>query len=62
MTAIPKHGSPGLASVTLKRETSAQLQRMKRRFREQDVEFTRQSKRLAKMVNRLKHDITRKLS
>lgn len=61
MTTARKHDSKGLASATTKSEVPSQISLKLMRYDELDAEFVRQSRRLARIVSRMKHDITRKL-
>jgi hypothetical protein len=61
MTTARKHDSKGPIYGTQKSETPSQISLKLMRYDELDAEFVRQSRRLARMVSRMKHDLTRKI-
>jgi hypothetical protein len=61
MTTARKHDSKGPVYGTQKTKESSQISLKLLRYDELDAEFVRQSRRLARIVSRMKHDITRKL-
>ena len=61
MTAKPKQDSSSLATFAPKVRATSQTSLKMARYHELDAEFARQSKLLTRMVNRLKHELTRKI-
>lgn len=61
MTTARKQDSKGPAYGTQKSEVPSQSSLKLMRYNELDADFVRQSRRLARIVSRMKHDITRKL-